>query len=292
MNLELIDHFIKKSETLKIAVIGETIIDEFIPVVYEGQSMKSFCPVFRDVQGNIQRQEGGALAICNHLKNFVRQVDFFSNPKNSIIKTRFIDAQSGQKHVEWNKFDKNNFTKIEIDCSDYDAVILADFGHGLSDYITINDGFYLMCQTNSNNFGFNRLSKWKQYEKRGVCVDLREASLQINRKIEECSDKDALEIFNYELNTKSLYITLGAKGSLFTNGKVVIRHDSFKTQIKDTIGAGDTFFAFAVLADVLNLPEYERLYIPSLAASLSTTWLCNEESVTPQKLIEHANRYL
>lgn len=284
--------FIKKVSTLKIAVVGETIVDEFIPVNYEGQSMKSFCPVFRDSNESVIRQEGGSLAIYNHIKNFAGQVDFFSNPFDSIVKTRFIDANSGQKHVEWNKFLKNEFKPIQVKCSDYDAVIVADFGHGLLDFITIDDGFYLMCQTNSNNFGFNRLSKWKSFKKRGVCVDLREASLQINRKIEKCTDQDALEIFNYELNTQSLYITLGAKGSLYTNGENVFRHPSFKTEIKDTIGAGDTYYSFAVLADILNLPGNERLYIPSLAASLSTTWLCNEESVTPEKLMNHANKYL
>lgn len=292
MTSSILENFVKLCSNLKIAIVGETIIDEFIPVVYEGQSMKSFCPVFRDTLEGEIRQEGGALAIYNHVKNFAKHVDFFSNPKGSITKTRFIDANSGQKHVEWNKFNKNDFTRIEIDCSNYDAVIVADFGHGLSDYISINDGFYLMCQTNSNNFGFNRLSKWKQYKKRGICVDLREASLQINRKIENCSDEDAKEIFNYELNTDSLFITLGAKGSLYTNGKEVYRFDSFKTQIIDTIGAGDTYYSFAVLADVLKLPIPDRLYIASLAASLSTTWLCNEQSVTPQKLMEHANRYL
>lgn len=292
MGNKIINSFIENASQLKIAVVGETIVDEFIPVVYEGQSMKSFCPVFRDTGEDKIRQEGGSLAIYNHLRSFVKEIKLFANPFDTIIKTRFIDSNSGQKHVEWNKFMKEEFEAIKIDCRDYDAVIVADFGHGLSDFITINDGFYLMCQTNSNNFGFNRLSKWKTFKKKGVCIDLREASLQVNRKIEKCSDIDAMEIFNYELNSQSLYITLGAKGSLYTNGNEVHRHPSFTTKIKDTIGAGDTYYSFAVLADVLNIPVNERLYIPSLAASLSTTWLCNEESVTPQKLIDHANKYL
>ena len=35
-----------------------------------------------------------------------------------------------------------------------------------------------------------------------------------------------------------------------------------------------------------------KLMIPSLAASLSTTWLCNEESVTREKLLDYANQHL
>ena len=70
--------FIKKVENLKIAVIGESIMDEFIHVSYEGQSMKSICPVYK-LSDQSMMQEGGALAIANHLKDFVGQVDLFSN---------------------------------------------------------------------------------------------------------------------------------------------------------------------------------------------------------------------
>ena len=46
MLLQTLDDFIKKVSRLKVAVIGETITDEFVFVSYEGQSMKSICPVF------------------------------------------------------------------------------------------------------------------------------------------------------------------------------------------------------------------------------------------------------
>lgn len=39
----------QKFKNLSVAIIGETITDEFIPVKYQGQSMKSFCPVFEKV---------------------------------------------------------------------------------------------------------------------------------------------------------------------------------------------------------------------------------------------------
>jgi bifunctional ADP-heptose synthase (sugar kinase/adenylyltransferase) len=292
MLLSVVHNFIKQSSKLKIAVVGESIIDEFIYVYYEGYSMKSFCPALRDANMPVIQQEGGCLSIYNHLRNFVSHADIFSNPSGTIVKTRFIDVNDGKKHVEWNKFKIENVKPIVINCNDYDAVLVADFGHGFSDYISLNGSFYLMSQTNSNNFGFNRISKWKNFNKRAVCMDLREASLQINRRIEKCTDKDAIEIFNYELNAKSLFITFGAGGSLYTDGKNVYRHPAFKTQIVDTIGAGDTYFTFAVLADVLNLPPEQCLYIASLAASLSTTWLANSESVTPEKLLKHANQYL
>src|SRR5688572_26117156 len=103
MLLQTLDDFIKKVSGLKIAVIGETITDEFVFVSYEGQSMKSICPVFKTT-GRREVQEGGAAAIANHLKDFVKKVDLYSNPSGEIVKTRYVDVADQKKHVEINKF--------------------------------------------------------------------------------------------------------------------------------------------------------------------------------------------
>jgi bifunctional ADP-heptose synthase (sugar kinase/adenylyltransferase) len=281
---------LNKIKPLSVAIVGETITDEFIPVRYQGQSMKSFCPVFELLEGETQRQMGGASAIARHLDGFVAHVDVFSNDPLDIVKRRYLDAGSGQKHLEFNHFNSKNFQAVSIDTNDYDVVIVADFGHGFCDNVEINDGFHLMCQTNSHNFGFNRLSKWKNKRKKSVCIDLREASLQINHRIAECTDKLLLELYDYELDTEDLFVTLGKKGSVFTNKNRIERHASFPTQIVDTIGAGDAFFGFASLCSALDMET--KLYLPSLAASLSTTWLCNEKAVNPINLAEHADKYI
>lgn len=289
---ENIKDFIERSKHLNVLVIGETIIDEFVEVVYQGQSMKSFCPVFKYTDGLKEIQNGGTGAIVGHLKDFVKNIDVITNTENEIVKTRFVDKDGKKKHIELNKIDNKNFGEINVDGSKYDVVIIADFGHGFCDKINVSGAFHLMCQTNSYNFGFNRLSKWKNSSKKSVCLDLREASLQINRQMSNCLDKDALEIFDYELNTDDLFITLGGKGALFTDGRSVHRHEVIKSEIVDTIGAGDTFFAFASIVSHLDISNEDKLKIPSLAASLSTTWLCNEQSVTKEKLLDYADKRL
>ena len=281
---------IAKFRKLKVLVVGETIIDEFIEVSYEGQSMKSFCPVFQ-LKGSGTKQQGGAQAIANHLYDFVDYVKVITNTKDEIVKTRYIDTGDKKKHVEINKFDTDGFSKIKVDTGDYDVVIVADFGHGFCDQLEINDGFHLMCQTNSNNFGFNRISKWKNKIKKSACIDLREASLQINRRIQTPSTQDILDIYKYELNAEDLFVTTGRDGAAYCNGKLVKTLPSFKANVVDTIGAGDTFFAFACLVSHIG-EDKDQLYLPSLAASLSTTWLCNEKSVTKQLLLEHAAKFI
>lgn len=289
--LQVINDFILKSSVLNVLIIGETIMDEFIEVSYEGQSMKSICPVFK-LEGGKSIQYGGAVAIANHLKDFVNKVELITNTNNEIVKTRYVDVSDKKKHVEINKFDTANFPEINVNVKDYDVVIVADFGHGFCDKLTINDGFHLMTQTNSNNFGFNRISKWKNHKKKSACIDLREASLQVNKRISRPAEKDILGIYQYELFAENLFITTGKSGAFYTDGKKVDNRPSFVTEIVDTIGAGDTFFAFASLASHLKNEINDTLLMPSLAASLSTTWLCNEKSVTKKSLHEHAAKYI
>ncbi|HLG02074.1 MAG TPA: PfkB family carbohydrate kinase [Bacteroidia bacterium] len=288
----LTESFIDKASKLRVAVVGETILDEFVEVVYEGHSMKSFCPVFRFAEGKEKTvQQGGAAAIAGHLRDFVKEVNLISNKNGEIVKTRFMDASDKKKHVEVNRFERAGFGPVKIDTRDYDIVIVADFGHGFCDQLQVNDGFHLMCQTNSNNFGFNRMSKWKKQRKKSVTLDIREASLQMNRSISGYSDEDIGELFAYELNTEHLFVTLGSAGSLYSNGKKIVRQFSYKSQIVDTIGAGDTFYSFCCLLPSIQ-PDVSDLRIPALAASLSTTWLCNEKSVTRESLLNYADRFV
>jgi bifunctional ADP-heptose synthase (sugar kinase/adenylyltransferase) len=287
----LISEFIEKSKNLRVAVIGETIIDEFIYIEYQGMSMKSHCPSL-SLKNKSERQIGGAAVIANHLKDFVKDVELITNNNNEIVKTRYLESFKGKKHVEINKYQTDDFGEIKINNSDYDIVIIADFGHKFCDNIIIDDGFHLMCQSNSNNFGYNRISKWKHKNKKSVCVDQREACLQINKKIEFSDPKEIKDLYNYELNTHDMYVTLGSKGSLNYDGKNISKTNSFKTNITDTIGSGDTFFAFACLTSHLGFKNEEKLIIPSLAASISTTWLCNAENLTIQKLKNYEDRII
>src|SRR6218665_175171 len=148
--MDLISDFIEKSKKASVLVVGETITDEFIKVAYQGQSMKSFCPVFQLAGQPAEQPLGGSYAIYRHLKDFVGKIDLISNAPSEIVKTRYIDVNDGTKHLEFNKFDLKNKEPIKVDVSQYDLVILPDFGHGFSHHLQINDGFHLMCQTNSH----------------------------------------------------------------------------------------------------------------------------------------------
>lgn len=293
--LNEIERFIEKVKDFRVCVIGETIIDEFIEVHYEGQSMKSFCPVFSyaSPDGGKRTQQGGAAAIARHLEDFVKSVDLISNKNREIVKTRLIDRDDQKKHVEINKFDERSFGGIKINSADYDVVIVADFGHGFCNGLEISGKYHYMTQTNSNNFGYNRMSKWKAFAKKSACMDLREASLQVNSKT-DFSESDAIaDLYNYELTADKLFLTLGRRGSAYYDGKTYVHQPIFKGDVVDTIGAGDTFYAFASLCAEVDFEDINAIMlVPSLAASLSCTWLCNEQAVTKEKLRKHAAGFI
>jgi len=296
MSLEgKINFFVDAVKDLKVCVVGETILDKFIEVKYEGQSMKSFCPVFRYAHpdGRSDIQQGGARAIANHLADFVKKLDVITNEGEEIIKTRLIDADDSKKHVEINKFNTSNFGPLKVNAEAYDVVIIADFGHGFCDQLEVNGRFHYMTQTNSNNYGYNRMSKWKAFPKKSACMDLREASLQVNRKTDFSEPHSIKELYNYEIGAEKLFLTLGKKGSVYYDGLNYVHQDVFRGDIVDTIGAGDTFYAFACLAAELKFDDIQDvMLIPSLAASLTCTWLCNEEEVTKEKLFNHAAKFV
>lgn len=292
-----IDKILDQVKTNKVLIIGESILDKFIYCKFQGNSIKSFCPVVK-IEENLQNEEqyGGAYAIYRHLKDFVNQIDLISNPIEEIIKTRYLDIDTGVKYFETNFFNINKrVSNFEIDYNYYDIIIVADFGHGFCDYFPSEiNNMYLMCQTNSANYGFNRVSKWKHLKKELVCIDKREASLQINTNFNELKNNYANinKVYNYELNTKKLIITLGAQGGVLFDGNESIEYSSMKTKIVDTIGSGDAFFAFiSILGNLNDLSEEIKLKIASAAAGLTTTWLANSNSVNKLDLINFIKNY-
>ena len=69
------------------------------------------------------------------------------------------------------------------------------------------------------------------------------------------------EIFD-KLNSKCLLISKGSKGASALTEKDTYMHNSFKVKIKDTVGAGDSFYS-GFLHCYLNLKSSDNDYIHS-----------------------------
>ena len=270
----------------KILIIGESIKDVFIPVEYQGNSMKSFCSVVREISSvESSIQSGGAAVIQRHLQDFVEVVDIITNDLDDIVKSRYYDIKSKVNHFEINKFNlKKTLSSFKINYSNYDLIIIADFGHGFVDKLDQSENMCFMAQTNSHNFGYNRISKWKEINKKYVCIDHRESKLQLNDNSN--NNFKIQDLYKYEMNTQKVVMTNGKKGGIFFDGDNIINYKSFtQSNFIDSIGAGDTFYAFSSLFLNNNLGDIkEKLDLASLFASLTTEWRGNEYSITKSLL--------
>ena len=84
--LEDVKRFLVRAADLRVCVLGETIIDEWVDIAVTNLSPKSRCVAGLET-GRI-RQIGGAGVVALHLASFVKSVDCFTNgldddlPKN------------------------------------------------------------------------------------------------------------------------------------------------------------------------------------------------------------------
>jgi len=283
----VIPRFIKESNKLSAGIIGEAIVDVFQSVILDGQSPKSYCPSFTK-KGKKIVQHGGMMYAFRHLQNFCRDYSAFpDNEDYFVTKHRYLDCFSSKKHFEikygnYKPVSKEMFDKNLNDMVlDHDLVLIADFGHGLFEGQSIRDGMYLMVQTNSSNFGYNKVSKWNEYESKLVCLDRTEASLVLGKKIEDC-DKHVMHQLYSKLNADVVVLTMYKYGSIYFDSKgTYCEFPALALNIVDSIGAGDAFFAIASLAHHLGFEPKEILFLASLASAANTQHLCTEKAATP-----------
>lgn len=316
---KIVSAFNFNTKDLRVAIIGETIIDVFQTVELRGESAKSSCPAF-ELVGDPEYQLGGAGAVARHLVDFCDDVTLYSNsidPKyefniindiegltlypiseGTIETLRFIDKYRNKTHFEIKTFsgDTNRTFRdgqnqdIAEKLSEADIILVADFGHGLFDGVPpLPKDVYLMVQTNSSNYGFNLATKWNRQSARAVFLDREEASLVLGRRIKRFDgNRYLLQQLRAELTNRDIFVTQHSHGSCFFGGDKITTYLGLATEIIDTIGAGDTFFAFGSLCHYLNMNDEDLLQIPSLAAAITTRWRGNEQAVTEKALLTRA----
>ncbi len=221
----------------------------------------------------------------------------------SIIKQRFVEPVREGKDLS--KLFSVNFInseppsdavisavlrRIESELPGCDLVVLADFGHGIMqgavrDLLQDRAPFLaLNCQTNSNNHGFNIISR--QYRRADVfSLDEQELLLSCgHRHIDHAAELDKLRVH------------LGARAGWLTRGAVeTIGVDAEKTSaacpplaedVTDTIGAGDAFFSVMALAAVRNLPVDLTTFLGQLAGAQAVKIVGNREPISKAVLLK------
>lgn len=269
-----------KVADLKVLVVGDGIIDEYIYVKPIGKSIKE--NIISTAYEGEERFKGGVWAGANHIRDFCKQVDVMTGPE-IMFNTRYVDKSYMHKLFTVHTKKKEGGYDA-IDYSQYDLVIVTDFGHGAitrevlldiartAGYIAIN------CQTNSTNYGFNLITKVPRAE--FVVIDELEARLAVHDR-----DSPIEEVIRL-LNFNKIIVTLGQNGAVGYDGefhyaKAVTDH------VVDTMGAGDAFLCVTAPFAAAGFPMPVLLRIGNAAGAAKVGIVGHQSSVTREKLEQY-----
>jgi len=328
-SFKMIQKKIEEISKLKVLVIGETIIDQYVFCEALGKSGKEPVLVLRDLE--TQEYLGGSLAIARHLSSFCNTVSVLSflgkdneyksyiennieeniilnffNKSNSptIIKRRFVDNIDRKKVLgvysinddlleesEENQF-IDSFDKLS---KEHDLVIISDYGHGIitpriAEHISNSDKFVsLNAQVNAANIGTHNIRKYHDVN----CLIINESELRHELRQRDGDVEEMATTLRNMVNAKYIAVTQGKNGAFLINGgKVSERSPGFAAQVIDKIGSGDALLALLSVCLYSNFDEKLSLFIGSLAAAQSVETVGNSVPVSKPKLLKTISHLL
>ncbi len=202
-----------------------------------------------------------------------------------LFSVNFIDSEAPGRQVR----DKV-LAAIRTECKNADVVLLLDFGHGLmqreireavqeeAKFLALN------CQTNSNNHGFNIISR--QYQRAdAVTLDTQELMLSSGRR--DLDPPVELDALRRHFDARYVWLTRGPSET------IGIRCDepacfcpALEGEVTDTIGAGDAFFSAAALSAARSQPVSLGTFIGQLAGAQAVKIVGNEHPISKAALLK------
>ena len=322
----LIDSFKK----IKVLIIGETILDQYIFCEALGKSGKEPILALRDI--DTEEYLGGAAAISRHLSTFCKQISLLTMvgekgehlenikqrlPKNvnfkyikkknspTIIKRRFLDKISNNKvlgvytindEILSGKNEKlfNNILKKTI--PNFDLVIVSDYGHGLISKKSANlicklsKYLALNAQVNAANVGYHSMRNYKNVD----CVIINEKEIRHETRDRNSKIENLMKSLADQQNIKNLIVTQGSSGSVLYNKKDK-KFNSCEAYAKtsvDKIGAGDAMLSIIALCLKSKFNGELALLAASLAAAHSIETIGNKEAINKTQILKTLDNIL
>lgn len=309
---EYINKILLKIKNIKALVIGETIIDRYIETKALGLGSKS--PIVAAQILNQNDYLGGSAAILNHLlalnsnseilmpanksdnkylKKLKNKNIFLTSKWKVPVKTRFLENFKNRKIFEvqkitnkiWDTDNESKFIKkIGQIIKRFDLILIADFGHGLFsskiiDFIEKQKKFKSAnVQTNSYNYGFNLITKYKNLNY--FCIDKVEMSLATQ---DNTNDINVLnkKLLNKMKKKTDFCITRGKDGaSMVKQNKLQNSCPVMFADPVDTVGAGDAFFTLSSVLKQMKVEDDLNLFLSNCYAGLKTRVIGNSRPVT------------
>lgn len=312
-SLSDINNLLKPIKKLKALIIGEIIIDEYNFGDIIGKSGKEPHLVLKESFN--ESYAGGSAAVARHISSFVdsaKVISFFGNEKkyikilkqqsdfkikydlfkpynefNTIVKKRFIDLKSNYKlfgsyilpHRHKTFLNDKLLNKIKKNFSNFDLMIVCDYGHGLLSDKTIRylnkvkKFLTLNVQLNSSNIGTHTLQKYKNID----LLIINESEMRFELKNENEDIRIIAKRYIKNKKLKNLVITRGLNGAILLDKKNMFECPAFALKSIDKVGAGDAMFSIISLCLKKNLDKNLSLFLGSLAAAFSVQNIGNKK---------------
>lgn len=328
-SFERIIAFSNRMNDLKILVVGDVIIDDYVFCKVQGLMSKNNAYSARFIRE--EKYAGGSIAVAKHLSAFCNDVtlmsvigmdgeyetvdrddkintDFVRSYEfKTIVKKRYVEPD--EKRRELSKvFVINNITeKMDIDrkamtefCNklnekigDYDAVFVCDFGHGLIDEKTKDiiqrKAKVLILNCQTNSSNYG-LNLITKY-RRADYFSLDEKELRLAYSNYAKSQQQLLKDLSGHLRGVG-WLTRGSRGAISIDNNDMVEIPAMTLDVVDTIGAGDAFFAMAGLMAIAGADSEEAAFMGNVAGALASNVVGNRFSLNKVDVLKYTSTLL
>lgn len=314
---------------LKVLVLGEAILDEYIYCNALGKSSKE--PIIAMQYISKETYAGGALAIANHVADFCDDVRLLTyigteNPQKEFMTERlkpnvrpvFVDKSNSPTIVKRRFVEKYVVTKLleiyeindaplaeqedallckqlEKDLAEVDVVIAADFGHGLISERAIQllskkaKFLAVNTQINAGNMGYHAISRYKRADY--VCIH--EGEIRLDQRSRTGDLQALVQDLSVRMDCPTIMCTRGKHGSLmYRKSEGFSECPALAGKVVDRIGAGDAVLSLTSLCAAAKLPVDVIGFVGNLAGAQSVAVIGNSASIGRVPLLKSVESLL
>lgn len=314
--------YLDGARTLKVLLLGETIIDEYNYCETLGKSGKE--PILAVRFRSSEKFAGGILAVGNHvaslcdrvsLMSFLGQMDsqeafirenlnprvnanfFYMGKAPTIVKRRFIESYPFQKMFEVYQMNEDEneaaneerlSNSLEEVLPRYDLVIVTDYGHGMFTprvIETLSTHARMLAvntQANAGNHGFNTVSKYPRADY--ICVSESEIRLEARSRREDL--RRIVDKVVERLGCQRVMITRGQQGMLcFSREDGFVEVPALADHFTDRVGAGDAVLAVTSLCMAQDAPAEIMGVIGNAVGAMAVATVGNRNPINRTALV-------
>jgi len=320
---------VKGLASLKVAVVGDAIIDQYCYVKVLGQVGKGNALAVK-----LESEEqfaGGAIAVANHLGGFAGHVTlvtglgstathenfirsklgpnvvpefFYIDNAPTVTKRRFVDSDLS-KLFEVYLFNEEPLLGktedavckwLEARLGAFDVVIVPDYGNGfiskpMVDVLCEKARFLAVStQLNSGNRGHHVVTRYPRID----FASINEPELRLAAHMRADPIESVAETIGRRIRSGYIAVTRGTEGVLLKDRRRGVDHHvpALSTRVIDRVGAGDAFLALAGLSLGGGQSAQIAAFAGSVAAALDVQIVCNREPVDPVGLFKYITTLL